>query len=231
MEGDQLDVPAWCNLAEEHNANLYIDEAHATGVLGQNGMGLTVGQKGVAMSMGTFGKGCGSFGAYVACTESMRDYLINFCPGIIYTTALPPPVVGAIDAALDLIPTMDRQRAALLSLADDLRNKIRQLGFDTGTSSTHIIPVIAGGEQQAISLARYLEENSIFAPAIRPPTVPPNTARVRFSLSLAHERGHIDRLISLFEPMEMNGVEILLATWLGLIFLLALMDIEPGGLV
>ncbi|MCK4817210.1 8-amino-7-oxononanoate synthase, partial [bacterium] len=120
VDGDQSDINALVELSEEFQALLIVDEAHATGVLGKHGMGLTCGKK-VDITMGTFGKACGSFGAYIACSGKIRDYLINCCSGFIYTTALPPSVIGSIDAALDLVPTMDKERLDLHLKADFLR--------------------------------------------------------------------------------------------------------------
>ena len=103
MDGDVCDVDTLISLSEKYNALLFVDEAHATGVVGKNGMGISS-NKNVDMVMGTFSKGVGSFGAYISSNNMIRDYLINFCNGFIYTTALPPAVIGAIDAALELIP-------------------------------------------------------------------------------------------------------------------------------
>jgi 8-amino-7-oxononanoate synthase len=207
MDGDAAPLDELVNTATKYGAILYVDEAHATGVQGMNGMGLTAGRSGTGLaliSMGTFGKALGSFGAYVACTREMRDYLINFCAGLIYTTALPPSVLGAIDAALDIIPTMERQRAMLLSDADRLRTKLRAMGFDCGTSVSQIIPIIVGADADAVSLARHLESGGFFAPAIRPPTVPDGSARVRLSLTALHTREHLERLCLLMRDWRAN---------------------------
>lgn len=197
MDGDRVDMPALLAAARDANASLYVDEAHATGVLGQSGMGMCVGETGITAVMGTFGKALGSFGAYIACTQTLKDYLINFCSGLIYSTALPPAVLGAIDAALDVVPTMEKQRQVLLDNAEQFRAKLNHAGFDTGASSTQIIPVIVGSDDAALSLAQHLEDGGIFAPAIRPPTVPDDAARVRFSLSLLHSREHLERVLTL----------------------------------
>ncbi|NEQ96410.1 MAG: 8-amino-7-oxononanoate synthase, partial [Cyanothece sp. SIO2G6] len=103
MDGDRADVAALTQLAEQYGAILYLDDAHALGVLGRDGTGLAAHQPRVDVVVGTFGKACGAFGAFVACSSQLRDYLVNFCPGLIYTTALPPSVIGTVLAALKLI--------------------------------------------------------------------------------------------------------------------------------
>ncbi len=204
MDGDSADIDALCRLSANSGSGLYLDEAHATGVFGRHGMGLTAGRKEVTVAMGTFGKGLGSFGAYIACSETLRDYLINFCPGLIYSTALPPAVLGAIDAALDIIPSMDRQREYLLDMAEGLRVRLKSCGFDTGNSCSQIIPILVGSDKLALELARHLEAAGIFAPAIRTPTVPANAARVRISLSAHHTKEQIDHLIKTLSNWHEN---------------------------
>jgi len=195
MDGDFADLARLVSLSQRVGTKLFVDEAHATGVFGENGMGLASQHKGIDLIMGTFGKGLGSFGAYIACSKQMRDYLINFCSGFIYTTALPPPVLGAIDAALEIVPTMSKERKHLLALAEHAQTEIKSLGFDVGLSASQIIPVIIGKDLQVTSLAQYLADSNIFVSAIRPPTVPDGTARLRLSLSAQHTEAHIEKLI------------------------------------
>lgn len=194
MDGDQSDVPALSRLATEFQALLLVDEAHATGVLGPGGMGLCCGQE-VDLVVGTFGKACGSFGAYVACAEPMAEYLVNCCAGFVYTTALPPAVLGAVDAALELIPRMEEERRALLQKAEFLRQSLRQLGWDTAGSTTQIVPLVTGDTAEALALAGWLEEQGVLAAAIRPPTAA--QARLRFSLSALHTGEHLESLVGL----------------------------------
>jgi 8-amino-7-oxononanoate synthase len=194
MDGDRCDLDGLRSIANHHQAMLMVDEAHATGVLGAKGMGLACGQ-GIDLVMGTFGKGLGSYGAYVACSSEMREYLINFCAGFIYTTALPPPVLGAIDAAMTLVPTMDQERAHLVALAQYLRDGLQGMGLDTGESTTQIVPVILGGDQETVAMSRWLRDQGILATAIRPPTVEPGRARLRLALSCQHTQDHVDQLL------------------------------------
>lgn len=186
MDGDGPDIKELSNIAEKFNAFLYIDEAHATGVLGQSGFGLACGLKN-SLIMGTFSKGLGGFGGYIACAGVLRDYLINRCGGLIYTTGLPPPVLGAMQAALDLLPKMFEQRAHLQALAVLLRTRLNQAGLNTGNSTTQIVPLILENELFCLNLSRALEKDGFCTVAIRPPTVPAGTARLRLALSALHQ--------------------------------------------
>lgn len=197
MDGDICDIDTLISLSEKYNAILVVDEAHATGVIGKNGMGISS-NKNVDLVMGTFSKGAGSFGAYISSNSMIRDYLVNFCNGLIYTTALPPAVIGSIDAALELIPKMEVERRELMDNSDKLRKGLRKMGYDTGKSTTHIIPVIIGDEKEALRLSGWLEENSVLATTFRPPTVPRGQSRIRIALTAAHDEKHVDLLLDLF---------------------------------
>ena len=191
MDGDVAPVPEIARLARTHDAMLIVDDAHATGILGEGGRGLS---GGADIVIGTFSKALGSFGAYVACSEGIRDYLVNRCSGLIYSTALPPPVLGAIDAALDLVPGLEGARAHVAGLAARFREEAGALGYDTAASSTQIVPVIAGTAEAALQLSARLREAGFWATAIRPPTVPQGGARVRLTFTAAHTEADIDGL-------------------------------------
>ncbi len=193
MDGDVTDIAALAGLAARCDALLYVDEAHATGVLGQGGFGLTVGHA-VDVTMGTFSKAMGSFGAYVAGSRAMRDWLVNRASGLIYATAPPPAVLGAIDAAVELVPGLEAERARLAERAAWLRATWAAAGLDTGGSATQIVPVILGDEGRTLAAAAALEERGLLGIAIRPPTVPAGTSRIRFALSAAHADADIERL-------------------------------------
>jgi 8-amino-7-oxononanoate synthase len=193
MDGDCADIAALSALAETYGAFLYIDEAHATGVLGANGFGLAHGLRN-GLVMGTFSKGLGGFGAYAACSAILRDYLINRCGGVIYATALPPAILGAVEAALDLIPALVEERAHVQALGAKLREKLLRAGFDTGGSTTQIVPMILGDESRALALAAALEAEGFLATAIRPPTVPAGTSRIRFTVSAVHTMADVEAL-------------------------------------
>lgn len=195
MDGDVIDMAALAQLAARWDAFLYVDEAHATGVLGPRGFGLSPGL-GIGLAMGTFSKGLGSFGAYVACSARLRQYLINRASGLIYATALPPAVLGAMDAAMDLVPRMEAERTRLQLMAGHLRNGLKAMGLDAGPSASQIVPLILGDERRTLGIAKALENRGMLAVAIRPPTVPPGTSRIRFALSAAHSDADIDRLLA-----------------------------------
>ena len=197
MDGDVAPLAEIAGLARDHKATVIVDDAHATGILGEGGRGLS---EGADIVVGTFSKALGSFGAYVACSATVRDYLVNRCSGLIYSTALPPPVLGAIDAALDLVPAMDAERAHVARLARLFRAGAAGIGLDTGASATQIVPVIAGSNEAALALSERLREADFFATAIRPPTVLPGTARVRLAISVAHTDDDIAAVLAVLGP-------------------------------
>ncbi|TRZ89434.1 MAG: 8-amino-7-oxononanoate synthase [Rhodocyclaceae bacterium] len=195
MDGDRADIQALVQLAEHHGAALYVDEAHATGVLGPQGRGLAAGC-GVDIVMGTLGKAFGAFGAYIAGSRVLIDWLVNRCPGFIYTTAPPPPVLGAVDAALDLVPGMDEERTRLARNSQRLRDALGQRNYATLGSSTQIIPAVIGSEKDTLAAAQQLEDAGVLAVAIRPPTVPEGTSRLRFALSSTMDEATMQQLLS-----------------------------------
>lgn len=197
MDGDTANLARLAEIARRHDALLFVDEAHATGVLGPGGAGLSAMlDDGVDLVMGTFSKAMGSFGAYVAGSARLCDFLVNTCSGFIYSTAPPPAVLGAIDAALDIVPDMDGERARLGQLGDQLRSGLKALGIDSGASTTHIVPAIIGDAREAVRVSEELAHKGLLASAIRPPTVPAGTSRLRLALRSTHEPEDIDALVS-----------------------------------
>jgi 8-amino-7-oxononanoate synthase len=192
MDGDVAPLGEVAALARTHQACLIVDDAHATGILGEGGAGLS-GEADIVI--GTFSKALGSFGGYVAGSETLRDYLINKCAGLIYSTALPPPVLGAIDAALDLVSGMDLERAYVARLAERFRTGADAMGLSTGASATQIVPVILGSPEAATAMSGQLRQAGLWAASIRPPTVPAGTARLRLAFTAAHQESDIDRLL------------------------------------
>jgi len=194
MDGDRADVAALAALAEKHSVFLYLDEAHATGVLGPRGVGLSEGR--ASITMGTLGKALGGAGAYVTGSRALIDWLVNRCGGFLYSTAPAPSAFGALDAALDLVPGMDAERARLACMGAALRAALRERSLDTLSSSTQIVPAVLGDEVRALAAAETFRAAGILVVAIRPPTVPAGSARLRFSLSATLTDAQFERVLA-----------------------------------
>ena len=204
IDGDQVDLKALIELSEQYQAFLYLDEAHSTGVLGASGCGLSTDYslKHIPhLVMGTFSKALGCAGGYIACSTSVKNYLINKCPGFIYATAPSPMVMGAVDRAWDLIRTYGEQRKELLEKAHYLRSALKKKGFNCGDSTTHIIPIILSEEDRTMQAKQVLLNHGILVSAIRPPTVPPKTSRLRIALQVNHTWEDLDRLMFVLESL------------------------------
>lgn len=204
MDGDVLLINDLLNIAEQYAAFVYLDEAHATGVVGTNGYGLSakLDFKNIPhLLMGTFSKALGCCGAYVATSKVIKNYLINKAPGFIYSTALSPMIIGAVLKAWNMIGTMENQRKILFSNADNLRINLQRLGCNTGLSKSHIIPVILGGEELTIKKTKYLLNNNIIVSCVRPPTVPIGTSRLRIAINANHSIEDIQQLIDGFKKL------------------------------
>lgn len=198
MDGDIAPIEEIFALSKEHEAFLYLDEAHATGIIGHNGYGLSTNidlQEIPHLVLGTFSKALGCFGAYVACSNVIKNYLINKCSGFIYSTSLSPMVIGAAAEAWNLVQYLADQRQALFFKAANLRNNLRNLGFDTGNSVTHIVPIILGDENTVMRAKEKLLKQGLVVSAIRPPTVPPGTSRLRIALNVNHTESNLDHLV------------------------------------
>ncbi len=199
MDGDCADLKNIVRLAKVYDATVMIDEAHAFGVLGAHGEGLAH-HLGVAnhieVQMGTLSKAAGCFGAYVVGSKLLRDYLVNSSRSFIYTTALPQSLMAAASCAMDIIQNDDDRRQKVLANADFLREQLKQCGFDTAQSQTPIIPVILGDEQTTVALSARLFEQGIWVSAIRPPTVPKGSARLRITVTANHTQEDLECLIT-----------------------------------
>jgi 8-amino-7-oxononanoate synthase len=182
MDGDAADLPALCDIADEFDAILIVDEAHGTGVLGQTGAGLCEAQNvadRVDVVISTASKALGSLGGIVTASQEVIDTLINRARPFIYTTATAASQPAVINAALDVLENEPWRRQRVLELATELR---RRLGLNPPIASSPIIPVITGSSEAALAMARRLQDHGFYAPAIRPPTVAPGSSRVRISL-------------------------------------------------
>jgi len=203
MDGDMAPLPEMAALAKKYNSMLMIDDAHGMGVLGAGGrgtaeeMGLDPGD--IDIHMGTLGKALGGFGAYVAGSRELIDYLINSARPFIYSTALPPSTAAAALAALDIVTGEPKRRERLKENADFMKNGLAGLGFDTGDTKTPIIPLMAGSAERACSMMEALLEEGIFAQAIRPPTVPEGRARIRVTVTSEHSMDDLEMALGAFE--------------------------------
>ncbi len=198
MDGDCAPLHELVALAKRYKAMLMVDEAHGFGVLGKNGAGL-VDELGfhadVDIQMGTLSKAAGCFGAYVAGSQSLIHYLINHARSFIYTTALPPAIAEAANCAIDIIRANQEQRTQLMANATYLRQQLNALGFNTLQSTTPIIPIVVGEAKRAVELSQRLLEKGIFVQAIRPPTVPEGSSRLRVTVMATHTREDLDYFI------------------------------------
>lgn len=182
LNGEMSDLKKLSEFAEKFGALLYIEDSNAVSMLGKHGMGLASHRRGVDIATGSFGKGSGSFGAFVTCNALMREYLITFNPQLLETTMLPPAVLGAINGALDLIPDMQVERQKVQNLSAYLRDALKEDHWDIGNPSAHLIPLISLEESHCQKLSRALSEKNILATFLRPPTVPQGASRLRFTI-------------------------------------------------
>lgn len=205
MDGDAADLPALCELAARCDAILMVDEAHGTGVLGPSGAGLAEAQ-GVAdrvdVAVSTASKALGGLGGIITAHRVVIDAVVNKARSFIYTTAVPVVQAAALDAALDILEAEPHRRHRLAELSSRLRGALRRQGWPLPsparadeTDITPIFPLIVGSAEAALALADHLRRHGIHAPAIRPPTVAPGSARVRVTLRADLRDDDLDRLI------------------------------------
>jgi len=199
MDGDVADMQMLIDIKNEYDAFLYIDEAHAIGVRGVNGLGCCEEQvciDDVDFIVGTFGKALASMGAYCVCDQVFKDYLINNMRTLIFTTALPPVNVAWTEFIFDKLPELQEKRIHLEEISNRLREAIDEMGYKTFGDS-HIVPLITGSNESSVELSEYLQENNFFALPVRQPTVPAGSARIRFSLNANIEDWQMDQLIEI----------------------------------
>jgi glycine C-acetyltransferase/8-amino-7-oxononanoate synthase len=196
MDGDLAPLAELAELAERHRCRLMVDEAHATGCVGPEGRGSVaaagVGDR-VDLVMGTLGKALGGYGAYVCASSELTDYLVNVSRPFIFSTALPPSVVAGAQAALELLLERPKRVERLAANAAALRQALAAEGLATGPSRTQIVPVHVGEAETAMALCERALEQGVFAQAIRPPTVPPGTCRLRLTAMATHKVGELRR--------------------------------------
>jgi len=205
MDGDLAPVPELLALCEQHDAWLLLDDAHGFGVLGENGRGILshfkVASKRI-IYMATLGKAAGVFGAFVAGEQLLIEYLLQQARTYIYTTATPPALSASVLQALKIIAQEDQRRQHLQLLIKTLKNDLHLQRWQLGASGTAIQPLLVGSNQAALSLSEYLLTQGILVPAIRPPTVPKGSSRLRISLSATHSIEDVQRLIAVLHEAE-----------------------------
>ncbi len=202
MDGDLAPLPELSRLAQEYDAELYIDDAHGTGVMGPHGRGTAEYfgiEAQILFQMGTLGKAFGSSGAYLAGTSIVIRYLMNTSRSFIFTTAPPPSSAAAATAALRILQREPERRARLWANRERLFSGLTQLGFTLSPSVSPIMPILVGNADTALSFAEHLFTEGVYAPAIRPPTVPDTTSRIRVTVTSEHTSSHIDQALIAFQ--------------------------------
>ncbi|SEG71698.1 8-amino-7-oxononanoate synthase [Marinobacterium lutimaris] len=206
MDGDIADLPELARTSREAGAWLMVDDAHGMGVLGQTGAGCVeqfgLSQSDVPVLMGTLGKGFGTAGAFVAGSEALIETLIQFARSYIYTTSMPPAVAWATLASLKLVREESWRREKLQALIQRFRSGAQQLGYELMASETPIQPIMIGDAAEAMRLSEGLETRGLFVSAIRPPTVPAGSSRLRVTLSATHSEQQVDRLLAALDELR-----------------------------
>ena len=194
MDGDVAPLAEIVELARRYDARVMVDEAHATGTFGPGGRG-TVAAAGleeeVDLVVGTLGKSLGAYGAYACCDQAMARYLTNTARTLIFSTALPPPVAAAAMAALELLAAQPRLVERVQRNGEILRYALAAEGLDVGPSQTHILPLVIGGAEEAVDASRRALGRGVFAQAIRPPTVPHGSSRIRLAVMASHTKAEL----------------------------------------
>jgi len=210
MDGDAANLSELTTLCQQHDACLMVDDAHGLGVLGPEGRGCVaeagLGQEDVPVLVGTFGKAFGTSGAFVAGSNELIEYLIQMARPYIYTTAMPPAIAAATRASLKLVQQADDKRDHLKQLIYHFRQSASQLGFELMPSHTAIQPIMIGDTHKAMALSQYLENEGILVTAIRPPTVPDKTARLRVTFSANHSFEDVDELLEALAQAQVAGL-------------------------
>jgi 8-amino-7-oxononanoate synthase len=196
MDGDEAPLADYAALCRETGAVLIVDEAHAVGVYGVHGSGL-IEEAGIAgavfVSVNTAGKALGVGGAFAAGSSVAMDYLVQRARPFIFSTAPPPAMAAALEAALDVVAGEPQRRARLLENAAFLRRRLRDLGLRVPPGRSQIIPLMIGENEKAVAVAAALAEQGFDARAIRPPSVPPGTARLRVSVNASLDQATLER--------------------------------------
>jgi len=206
MDGDLAPLDKLVDAAEKNNATLMIDDAHGIGVLGEKGKGIVeyfgLDSKQVPVLVGTLGKAFGTAGAFVAGSEALIETLIQKSRSYIFTTAMPAAVAAATRTSLQLLEKESWRREKLQSLIRQFRKGAEELGLDLMDSMTAIQPVVIGSSEQTLVLSEKLLEKNILISAIRPPTVPEGTSRLRITFSATHTENHVNTLLTVLDDLK-----------------------------
>jgi 8-amino-7-oxononanoate synthase len=205
MDGDLAPLKEMSSLAAQHNAWLMVDDAHGFGVLGNQGGGLVeevhLNAEQVPVLVGTLGKSFGTFGAFVAGSEALIETLIQFSRSYIYTTAMPPAIAAATLASLKIVREETWRRDKLTALITQFRRGAEQIGMQLMDSSTPIQPVLINDDQKVMQISSRLREQGFLVGAIRPPTVPAGSGRLRITLSADHSEEQVEQLLAAFDSL------------------------------
>ncbi len=203
MDGDVARLREMVPIAREHDMLVLLDDAHGFGILGATGRGAAE-HEGVEVDVliGNLGKALASFGAFVACSERVRDLLINTARSFIFTCGLAPACAGAARAALGILRSEPYRRSRLLERSAELRSGLKRAGFDTGPSETHIVPALVGSNERTMRLCERALERGVYAQGIRYPSVPEGSARIRFTPTSGHTGSDVQRVVHLFAELR-----------------------------
>jgi 7-keto-8-aminopelargonate synthetase-like enzyme len=210
MDGDLSPLPDLLKLCQAYDATLVVDDAHGTGVMGVNGKG-TIEHFGLdpkdTIQIGTLSKAIGTSGGYVAGTASLKDYLINVSKAFIFTTAQPPAIAAATSIAIEIIQNEPIYRYRLWENRNFLYSELKNIGFELTNTQSPILPIIVKSAEKALKMSRALYKAGIYVPAIRPPTVPKESSRLRITVSSGHSK---EQLQYVTEIIKICGKELLL---------------------
>jgi 8-amino-7-oxononanoate synthase len=203
MDGDVARLRELVPIARSHEMIVILDDTHGTGILGSSGRGTTEheGDISVDAQVGNLGKALGSFGGYIACSETIREYLVNRARSFIFTCGLAPGPVGAAREALRIVQVESWRRETLLERARQLRTGLRGVGLDTGLSTTQIVPLIFGEEQRVMRVCEAALRRGVYAQGIRYPSVPRGTARIRVTPMCSHSPEEIATTVQTFAEL------------------------------
>ena len=205
MDGDMAPLPEYLSLCEKYDAYLYVDDAHGFGVLGEHGQGtlnhFNLKSPRIIM-MATLGKAAGVAGAFVAGEQVVIEYLIQKANSYVYSTPAPPALSATLSTSVNLIEQGDHLRSHLRTLIAYLKDNLNSKKWQLMPSDTAVQPLVVGGNHEALALSEYLQSCGVLVPAIRPPTVPVGTSRLRISLSAAHSIEDIQKLIKVLHQAE-----------------------------